>query len=306
MVFHRWAPAAGLLLLASLHGQPNTNAGGTPVRIVVTVEGKHDSPTPELKKDDVIVRQGSRRPPITEWTPMRGAEGALQLWILIDDSLETTLGTQFGELKKFVAAQAPATQVGLGYIRNGSVEVLQPLTTDRDRVTKAIRIPTGLAGGAASPYIALAEFARKWPQTASRRAVLMVSSGIDYYYGPGPENPYLQQAIDETQRAGVAVHSIYWGAIGHFAHSNWQVQWGQNDLAQLCDATGGESYWQGFGNPVSFAPFLDDLSHRFQNQYALTFLANPGKKADFQRISVTTEVPQATVVAPARVWVPQK
>jgi hypothetical protein len=132
----------------------------------------------------------------------------------------------------------------------------------------------------------------------------MITSGIDLYYGAGPENPYLQHAIDEAQRAGVIVHSIYWAGIGHFSHDTWQITWGQNDLAQLCDATGGEAYWQGFSSPVSFAPYLDDLARRLNNQYRLTFLAIPGRKADFQRVHLSTEVPNVTLVAARRVWVP--
>jgi len=162
----------------------------------------------------------------------------------------------------------------------------------------------GIAGGAASPYMSISALVKKWPETTLRREVLMITSGIDLYYGAGPDNPYLAAAIHDAQRAGVLVDSIYYGDIGHFSHDRWQITWGQSDLAQLCDATGGEAWWQGFMNPVSLAPFLDDMSRRLGEQYELQFEAMPGKKAELQRIHLSTEVPHTTLVAAQRVWVP--
>jgi hypothetical protein len=56
----------------------------------------------------------------------------------------------------------------------------------------------------------------------------MITSGIDPDYGPGPSNPYLDRAIHAAQRVGVVVHSIYFSGAGHFGHSLWQINWGQN------------------------------------------------------------------------------
>jgi len=273
--------------------------------MVVTVEGKHDAAPPQITADDVAVREDHDRLRVTSWTPYRGDNSGLQLWILIDDSAESSIATQFGDVRKFIAAQPAAAQIGIGYLRNGTVEQVQPLTNDHNRAAKSLRVPVGIAGGDASPYMSLSDLIKHWPAApAVRREVLMVTSGIDLYYGPGPQNPYLQRAIDDAQRAGVVVHSIYWGGIGHFSHDYWQVTWGQNDLAQLCDATGGEAYWQGLTSPVSFAPFLDDLTRRLENQYALTFIAPPARKGELQRVHLSTEVPHVTLVAASRVWVP--
>jgi hypothetical protein len=66
-------------------------------------------------------------------------------------------------------------------------------------------------------------------------------------------------------------------------------------LSQVSDETGGEAYYLGFGAPVSFAPYLDDLSHRLTRQYLLTFLAKPEKKAGFQQFKLRTEVHECGV-----------
>jgi hypothetical protein len=75
-------------------------------------------------------------------------------------------------------------------------------------------------------------------------------------------------------------------------------------LSQIAEQTGGEAYYLGFGAPVSFVPYLDDLTRRLTRQYLLTFLAKPEKKAGFQRIKLTTEVPNAELVGADSVYVP--
>jgi hypothetical protein len=279
-------------------------SGTVPVRVVVTVEGKQGVSPPALSQDDVMVWQDKQRMRVTGWTPLAGSRAGMQLWLLIDDSVESTLANQFDDLRKFIAAQPSTTQIGVGYMRNGMVDVVAPLSTDHARAGKALRIPMGVVGGSASPYLSLTDLMKKWPQTQQVREVLMITSGIDLYYGPGPEDPYLLECIDHAQRNGVIVHSLYYSAIGHFGHDMWQINWGQSDLAQISDATGGEAYWQGLLDPVSIAPYLDDLSRRLANQYELTFLAEPGKKSELQKVRVRTEVPHVTLVSAAQVWVP--
>jgi hypothetical protein len=145
---------------------------------------------------------------------------------------------------------------------------------------------------------------KRWPEGAVRREMLMVSDGIDRFGGGGPSNPYVDSAIEEAQRAGVIIYSIYTPGVGHYGHSFWRVNWGQNYLSQISDETGGESYYLGFGAPVSFAAYLDDLNHRLTRQYLLTFLAKPERKAGFEQFKLRTEVPNAELVAADRVYVP--
>jgi hypothetical protein len=100
----------------------------------------------------------------------------------------------------------------------------------------------------------------------------------------------------------VVVHSIYFSSAGHFGHSLWQINWGQNYLSQLAEETGGEFFWLGNSNPVSFTPYLNELNQRFRGQHVLTFLAqgSPG----YRRIKLKTEIPHVTLVGPSKVYVP--
>jgi len=278
---------------------------GLPVSVIVTAEGQESTPAPQLTMDDVLVSQNKQHMPVTGLEPLHGQSG-LQLWLLIDDGSATNLGTQLADLKAFVLAQPASVQIGIGYMRNGGVQKVQPLTSDHQLASEEIRLPTGMPSISASPYLALTELIHKWPAGSAAREVLMVSSGIDPVYGAGPDNPYLNEAIDAAQRAGVVVYSIYYSGAGRSASGYWRLFWGQNYLAQLSDETGGFLYWLGTENPVSMAPYLDDLGRRLNSQYLLTFLARPESKAGFQSVRISTELPHVSVTGPAKVYVPAK
>src|ERR1700722_10175952 len=274
-------------------------ATGVPVSVITTVEAQKNAPPPKVTQDDILVSQKKRHMQVTGFAPLREQAG-LQLWLLIDDGSATSLGSQLADLREFVRQQPSTTQIGIGYMRNGSVAVVQPLTADHDLAAKTMRLPTGVPACSASPYLAVTELIHKWPATPEAREVLMVSSGIDPDYGSGPDNPYLSGAIDTAQRAGVVVYSIYFPNAGRFGRGYQRINWGQNYLSQLSEETGGEFYWQGEHAPVLLSPYLDNMNRRLNEQYLLTFLAEPENKPGFQRIKLSTEMPHVSLAGPAK------
>src|SRR5215469_4973446 len=278
---------------------------GVPVHVVVTVEARKGEETLVVNREDVMVHEGHDRDAVIDWLPLQGEHAGLELFILLDDGSNITLGTQLEDIRKFIMEQPDTTIIGVGYMRNGVVEVAQNLTRDHALAAKALRLPLGGRGADGSPYLSLTDLMKRWPPIAARRAVIMATDGIDPLYGTGDlQDPYLDEAIDAALRAGISVSTIYTPGVGHFGHSYWQTYWGQTYLSRLAEETGGEAYYIGFtGPPVSFTPFLDDVGKRLAHQYLLTFLARPRKKADWQRIRLMTEVPNADLIAPGRVWV---
>jgi hypothetical protein len=297
-----------LFALSSLEcaaAQQAPSAGGIPVHILVTVEPKHGSNVPVITRDDVMVHQGKDRDQVTDWTPAQGDRAALELFILIDDDANTSLGSQLEDIRQFINAQPSTTKIGVAYMQNGIARVAQEPTSDHAQAAKALRLPMGAGGANASPYFSLSDLVKKWPTGAERREVLMVSDGIDRYYGEGDlEDPYLQAALDDAGKAGIVVSAIYTPGVGHYGHSYWQNYWGQIYLSQLADKTGGEAYYIGFtGAPVTFAPYLDDVARRLEHQYFLGFLAKPEKKSGWQQIRLSTEIPNVDLVSAGRVYV---
>jgi hypothetical protein len=285
-----------------------TPGNGIPVHAVVTAEAHKGKNPPAIGQQDVLVTESKEHDPVTEWIPAQGDHAALQFFILIDDGANMSLGTEMQALRNFIEAQAPSTEVGLAYMENGTAQIAQNLTSDHDSVAKALHLPNGISGINGSPYFSLSDLVKRWPAGAPRREVLMISDGIDRYYGIGDLNdPYLAAATDDALRAGIIVSAIYTPGVGHFGHDFYMTYWGQLYMAQLADQTGGEAYYIGFtGAPVSFTPYLDELSNRLTHQYLLTFLAKPPKKAGLQRVKIATEVPNLDLVGPKRVWVPAR
>jgi hypothetical protein len=287
---------------ASAAGQQSAN--GVPAHLVVTVEPHHGSEVPPVNREDVMVYEGKDRDAVTEWIPAQGDRAGLELFIMLDDGADSSLGLQLQDLRKFIDAQPASTKIGIAYMQNGTARIEQNLTSDHAQAAKALRLPMGIRGANGSPYFSLTDLIKRWPESPERREVLMASDGVDLFYGSGDLlDPYVDEAIQNAQRAGILVSAIYTPGVGHFGHSYWQTYWGQLYLAQLADKTGGEAYYIGFnGPPVSFAPYLEDLDHRLSHQYFLTFLAKPPKKAGWQPVKLRTEVPKVDLVSAARLY----
>ena len=290
---------AGIIMSGLLLARIDVQQLALPVQMTVTAEARRGKEVPELKQGDVMVFEKNQRLPVTELR----TGGPLELFILIDDASAMSLGLQLSNLRQFIETQPETTAIGIGYTRNATVEVLQNPTTDHVVAAKALRLPLGYSGVMPSPFLALSDLIKRWPASTGRREVLLVSSGADPM-GGGISDPYLYSAIEHAQRAGVIVYAIYTPASGHEGHSFFQMNWGQNHLAQIAEETGGESYMLGFGPPRAFEPYLAELSEHLVHQYVVTFLANAGAKAGFQSVRFATEVPNTEIVSANRVYVP--
>jgi hypothetical protein len=301
------ACATMTLSLQAAVSRETAPAGAVPVHMVVTVEARRGAEVPDIKPQDVTVRQGKERVQVTDWVPLRGERAGLELFVLLDDaSTPTSLGLQLEDLRQFINSQPETTSIGVGYMRDGTVDIAQNLTTDHVQAAQALRLPLGTVGAMASPYLSIGDLIKRWPENKVRREILVISDGIDRFGGVGPANPYVDTAIEQAQRAGIIIYAIYATGVGHYGHTFWRFYWGQNYLSEMASETGGEAYFLGYENPVSFAPYLEDLTRRLSHQYLLTFLAKPEKKPSLQRIKLRTEVPDAELVAADRVYVPSE
>jgi hypothetical protein len=293
--------------------QAASPSGTVPVHMVVTVEARRGTEVPEVTRDDVMVYQGRDRDRVTEWTPLREEHAGLELFVAVDEATSPSVGSQLDEIRQFINSQPASTSIGVAYMRNGTVDVVQSLTREHARASKALRLPLGDAGLSASPYESIVDLIKRWPagpegsegsRGSMRREVLMISDGVDPLGGAGPQDPYVASAIERIQRAGVIIYAIYANTVGHYGHTFWRRNWGQNYLSQVADESGGEAYFMGLETPISFSPYLDAVARRLNHQYLLGFLARPGNKPGLQRVQLRTEIPNADLVAADKVWVP--
>lgn len=292
---------AALPAMAQEKAAPST----VPVTTVVTVIGPKYSAPPAVGKNDVSVYQNRDKQTVTSWIPAQGDKAALQLAIVIDDSDNTSLGSQFSDITSFIKSLPASTSVGIFYSSNGTVQIASDFSTDHDAVAKKLRMPFGNVGAYSSLYLSLMDFMKRWPVSSARREIFVIADGIDRFRGD-PFSPDVDSTIRRAQMSGIMIHTIYASGVGYASRNFFRVNNGQSNLARMADGTGGESFFQGTQTPISFAPFLSNLDTVLKNQYWLTFTMNRSKKAkgDLQRFRVRTELKDVELSAPDSVFVP--
>jgi hypothetical protein len=272
-------------------------------RAIVTVNTKGAEDATTVPKQTITFYENRKLQEVAGWVPLRGERSGLQLVVLLDDSSRGNLGLQLNDIRTFLNGLPPNAQVAIGYMRNGTPNLVQNFTSDHAQAAKSLRLPSGSAGINGSPYFCLSDLVKHWPGGDSnvRREVIMVTDGVDRYSGArfDPEDPYVQAATSDAQKAGVVVYSIYYRGQGRLDRSFVATDGGQNYLTMVSGSTGGKVYLEGFGNPVSFAPFLSDIQRKLQNQYELSFVSTA--KPGLQGIRVKTSQPNTSLEYPSRV-----
>ncbi len=291
----------GMLFGPTASAKDPDSSNQVPVHMVVTVKAHRGEQVPVVAANDVRVFQRDKQNMVTSWVPFQGDRAGLQLFILIDDTSRDSLSLQFKSIEKFIDEQPASTSIGIGYMRNGMVVAAQALTPDRDLTKKALRLPMGAAVGYTSPYLALSDLMKKWPETKDRREILMITSGIDPLGGGFSNdpynNPYLNAAADQAQRGGFVVYSIYTSGAGIGGRGRgFRTAFQQAGLDLISQKTGGETYYLGFGSPVDFTPYLDDVTYCLKHQYELVFLAKGAKKPTLEPVKVKTEMPKIGLI----------
>src|ERR1700674_1513701 len=285
----------GLIVTGAVAAGPGT------VTMTVTAVAKKGSNVPAVTTEDVQLFLNKERTQIADWK--RGEK--LYLAVLIDDSLDSSIAGQWGDLKAFFAAQPDTTYISVGHQRNGTTMLSQDFTNDHELAAKALRIPLGGGGAFSSPYLALLDLMKRWPSSPDRRSILLISSGIDYFRGDfGASSPDLDSTISRAQKQNINIWTIYAPDAGHRGRGFFLASRAQSNLSQLSDETGAESYYLGSAAPVTLKPYFDELSTHLSNQYLLTFKASGGAKGRFERARLTTELPYVEFLAASQAFLP--
>ena len=299
-----WVAAGALMLAGSAFPQGEKEGQG---QIIVTVLPKHEGDqVPNISAQDMSVKVNGKDSKVTNLEALKGAKDPVELVVLIDGSARTSLGRQIDDIAKFVKTLPPNIRSTIGYMQNGVAALSGPLTADHEAVLRGLHLPVGSAGTNGSPYFCLSDLAKRWPSQdrEARREVLMVTDGVDEYNRRfDPDDPYVQAAVTDSVRAHLIVYSIYWRGQGRADNTPYANNTGQNLLQEITQATGGKSFWEGTGNPVSFQPYLEELTRRFQNQYELSFVTTLKGKPEVDSLKLKFKAPGAEVDAPQQVFV---
>lgn len=300
------AALSAIALCIPAFAQPNERQGQGQAVVTILPAHKGDEAPANISQQDVAIKVNGKESSVTRFTPLRGENGRLELVVLMDSGARSSIGNQLSDIASFIKSLPPDAKVTVGAMQNGIARLAGPLTADHEAAAKGLRLPMGEPGSSASPYFCLSDLATHWPSNdqSARREVIMITDGVDYYHPTlDLDDPYVNAAIRDAARARLVIYSIYWQNRGRFDRTEYANTIGQNLLQQVTQATGGNSYWIGMGNPVSVTPYLEDIGHRLKNQYELSFIAPFGNKPEVADLKLKVNGIAGKVAAPGQVFV---
>ncbi|MDX6269349.1 MAG: hypothetical protein QOD28_572 [Acidobacteriota bacterium] len=288
------------------NGARRTDAprGVRPVTIPVTLRLREERPSSEeVRTLNLVVTEDGERQEILS-TRSAADRAPLALTLLIQDDVVSSIGLEISGLANFIRRLPQGSLVQVGYLRAGSLQMRQKFTIDLERAAKSLRVPVGSASAAPyNPYVQIYDALKRYGGVplGTRRAVLVISDGLDLSRGFDSSSPGqstdLERTVSEAQRRSVAIYGIYAPTVGAGGNTTL-VSNAQGSLARLAQETGGKAFFQGTGAPVSFDPFLRQLSDRLSRQFALTYLSTHEKRG-FHRIKIDAAETDAEVNHPS-------
>jgi VWFA-related protein len=270
------------------------------VTIPVTLRLPERTPQTEVRylEDLQVFEDGERQ----EILAMRGAgRSPLTLAVLIQDDLVSSVSNEIRGIAAFIRKLPPGSRVMVGYLSAGSLRVRQKFTGDLERAAKSLRIPlSSTSGSPYNPFALTRDAVKRFEsQPVGRRAVLLLSDGVDLSRGFTNSSPAmsvdLQRTVNEAQRLGVAVHSIFAPSVG--SGDSTLVNNGQGSLNRLSEETGGRAFFHGTSAPVSLDHFLREVDSLLSRQFALTYLSTHPDKG-FHKVRVVAGMAEGEIIHP--------
>jgi hypothetical protein len=200
-------------------------------------------------------------------------ESPINIAILIQDDLVSSVGNEIRVTADFIRALPPGSRVMVGYITAGSLQVRQPFTTDLNSAAQRLRIPVSSASAAPyNPYVEVIEAIRRFDTSWNgRNVVLLVSDGLDVSRGfdssAAANTLDLGRAIREANGRNISVYSFYAPSVGLTSRSSLAASYGQSSLNRISNETGGRAFFQGTTGFVTFDPYFRQLGQALNQRY---------------------------------------
>jgi hypothetical protein len=314
------AAAAGALLLVSALAP--AALAQTPTMIVLRAapakskKGENTGPLAPLVQSDIAeIRVGGKPAPVTAFVPLLKGPHNLQLMVLLDSMqmLGSSPG-QFDDIKQFFRDLPPNVEIGVGWMLQGKVKVVQTFTTDRDLAGKALIAKTKEEAASTkndngNPFRCLADLAAHWPDgdPGKLRAVLMFTDGIIRNNSSGQDandqmNPDVEAAANNLQRSGIAPFPFFYMDVvapDPTRSEGGQLE-GQQNFSQLDETTGGAGLYEGMFSPGSFSPLLNRLYQVLDSEAVVTVAA---QGSGLKRLDLKTSRDDIKLVGPDNVFI---
>jgi hypothetical protein len=201
-------------------------------------------------------------------TPLNGARvmSPVNLAILIQDDLVSHVSNELKITREFIQSLPKGSQVMVGYIRSGSLQVRQPFTSDLGTAARSLRILVSNTSAAPyNPYVEVLEALKKFDaKSKNSNVVLLISDGLDtsrgFDAGSVLNSLDMNRAIAEAKRRDVSIFAFYAPTVGLTRRNLLAASWGQSSLNRIADETGGKAFFQGATDFVTFNPYFERLA----------------------------------------------
>lgn len=296
------ALTAGTFVVAAQPEQKqNVRTVSIPISIFTKQELRDNQMQEYVQADRLIVREDKEEQTILS---IRSIEDApLALAVLVQEDLTSNFNLQIRDIADFIRSLPKGSRVMVAYLRGGTLQVRQRFTEDLEVAARSLRIVSSTSSAAPrNPFDSLIDALDRFDALpAGRRAVLMVSDGLDVSQGISSSTPGssfdLDRAILRAQRRSVAVFSFYSPASLTENGSSSLIMNGQGSLQKLSDETGGRAFFQGSVAPLSFLPFFKDLRILLNRQFLLSYLSTHMKKG-YHKVEVVSTNPEVKIEHP--------
>ncbi|MBK9216150.1 MAG: hypothetical protein IPM59_11230 [Chloracidobacterium sp.] len=294
------------VLAAPLIAQPRPDGDGVrtvtvPISIFSKKELKEGQAEEFLQAERIIVKENGDEQQILSIRSV--TTSPLSIAFVIQDDLASTFNLQIREIQEFIRSLPKGTRVMIVYTRSGSPQIRQRFTEDLEAAANSLRIVTGSPALAPrSPFDGVAAIIDRFEGVpAGRRAVVLFSDGLDSSSGMNlasiAQSADLDRAVLKANRKGIAVYPLYSPTAVTENRNSVLALAAQGALAKLADETGGRAFLGPLSGPVSYRPFLREMSLTLSRQFALTYLSTHMKKG-YHKLKITSTNPEVKIEHP--------
>lgn len=190
----------------------------------------------------------------------------VNLAILIQDDLVSHVSNELDRTREFIQSLPVGSEVMVGYIRAGSLQVRQPFTRDLGKAARSLRVLISSASASPyNPYVEVLEALRKFEsRNKNPNVLLLISDGLDTSRGFDAASVLnsldMNRAIEEAKRREVSIFSFYAPSVGLSRRNLLAASWGQSSLNRISHETGGKAFFQGTTDFVTFDSHFERLT----------------------------------------------
>jgi VWFA-related protein len=232
---------------------------------------------PNLGKEDFVVEEDGRPQQISHFS--REVTLPLTLAILIDTSpsVEPVLDLEKQTAEEFLQAVLRREDLALVMNFDRSVSLLQDLTSDIRRLSKAIR-SVSIGGGTSVHDAVFLACDEKLKGETGRKAIILISDG-----GDTTSKLKIKDALEAAQRADVIIYTISNRVGGMLFRGGGD----DGTLKKYAETTGGKAFFP--SKPQDFKKAFDAIQEELRSQYILSYTSsNTLKDGGYRSIKVST------------------